>query len=208
MLSAAFLLLLVTCLACNYLAPTALPGEVLFQDDFSRTSSGWSRYQAATLLSDYDRGAYRILILAPDTDAWSTPGLDISDVQIEVDATKAGGPDNNYFGILCRFQDSQNFYFFLISSDGYASIGFDKNGERQLLDQDAMLPAQTILTGRATNHIRVDCNGERLSLYANGTLLHEVKANEFSHGDIGLIAGTYASPGTDIVFDNLMAIQP
>jgi hypothetical protein len=181
MLSAAFLLLLVTCLACNYLAPTALPGEVLFQDDFSRTSSGWSRYQAATLLSDYDRGAYRILILAPDTDAWSTPGLDISDVQIEVDATKAGGPDNNYFG---------------------------KNGERQLLDQDAMLPAQTILTGRATNHIRVDCNGERLSLYANGTLLHEVKANEFSHGDIGLIAGTYASPGTDIVFDNLMAIQP
>ena len=98
---------------------TADPGEVVFQDDFSRPVSGWDRYNDPTYSSDYYEGGYRIHVLEPNTDAWASPRLDLADVQIEVDATKLGGPDDNVFGVLCRYKDSRNFYFFLVSSDGY-----------------------------------------------------------------------------------------
>ena len=90
------------------------PGEVIFQDDFSRAVSGWDRYYDATYSSDYHEGGYRIHVLEANTDAWEIPHLDLTDVQIEVDATKLGGPDDNVYGVLCRYKDARNFYFFLI----------------------------------------------------------------------------------------------
>ena len=45
------------------------------------------------------------------------------DLRIEVDVSKQNGPDDNAFGVLCRYQDPENFYYFLISSDGFGGIG-------------------------------------------------------------------------------------
>ena len=32
-------------------------------------------------------------------------------------------PDNNAYGVICRYTDLQNFYVFLVSADGYYAIG-------------------------------------------------------------------------------------
>lgn len=194
--------------ACSVLRPEAGPGEVIFQDDFTRTSSGWDRYQDPSYSSDYYQGGYRIHVLSPNTDAWANPNLEIADAQIEVDAAKVGGPDNNVFGVLCRYQDARNFYFFLISSDGFAGIGVYKDGRRRLLSDDSLLPSSAVLQGDAWNHIRADCNQFSLSLIVNGVLVAEAQAAEWRTGDVGLIAGTYDLPGTEVLFDNFSVVRP
>lgn len=194
--------------SCRVVRPQAGPGEVIYQDDFSRENSGWDRYQDPTYLSDYHQGSYRIHVLTPNTDAWANPDLDLDDVRIEVDALKVGGPDNNVFGVLCRYQDSRNFYFFLISSDGYSGIGVYKEGRRRLLTDDSLLPSPAVNQGSAPNHIRADCDGFSLRLFVNGQLVAESRAAEWRSGDIGLLAGTYELAGTEILFDNFSAVRP
>jgi hypothetical protein len=194
--------------ACGLFAMPSEPGAVLFQDDFARPGSGWDRYQDEIYLSDYFEGVYRIAVFAANTDAWANPRLDFGDIRINVDATKHGGPDDNIFGIICRYQDPRNFYFFLISSDGYTGIGISKDGRRVLASGDSMLPSTAVLQGNATNQMRAECIGYDLRLYVNDTLVAQAVAAEWQRGDVGLIAGTYDAPGTDIFFDNFSVVNP
>jgi hypothetical protein len=180
----------------------------MFQDDFSRTASGWDRYTDDTYQTDYEDGGYRIAIFTTDTNVWARPHLDFEDTLVQVLSTKLTGPDDNVFGVLCRYQDARNFYFFLMSSDGYCGIGIYQDGEEILLSSETMLPSEAINQGEATNHIRVDCIGEELSLYINGTLAAQAIATDWTRGDVGLIAGTYDKPGTDILFENFSVLVP
>src|SRR3970040_710242 len=77
--------------ACNYQSPPPMPGDVLFQDYFSRPISGWDRYHDDVYSADYTEGGYRIQIFAPDTDAWANPGLNLADVRIELHAPNRRG---------------------------------------------------------------------------------------------------------------------
>jgi hypothetical protein len=54
----------------------------------------------------------------------------------------------------------------------------------------------------------VDCIGDTLTLFVNDQQLAQVRDNEFPSGDVGLIAGTYDTPGTDIRFDNFVVYKP
>ncbi len=213
-------MLIITSLACSFLFPAEDNGgssdqtgsgqssKVLFQDDFSDPSSGWDRVNESDGITDYAEGSYRILVNAINTDIWSNPGLNFTDTQIEVDATKVGGDDNNDFGVICRYRDENNFYFFVLSSDGYYGIGKIAGGVQQLIGDESMPPSEAIHKGAATNHIRADCVGSKLTLYVNGVQLAEHEDIDFSSGDAGLLAGSFANPGTDIYFDNFMVRGP
>lgn len=200
--------LLMFCQACNLLEPPVESGSVIFQDDFSRTASGWDRYSDDSYLTDYENRGYRIAIFTTETNVWARPHLDFGDTMVQVLATKLDGPNDNVFGVLCRYQDAQNFYFFLISSDGYGGIGIYQDGQEILLSSDTMLPSEAINQGEDTNHIRADCVDEELSLYINGTLIARTTTSEWVRGDVGLIAGTYDKPGTDILFENFSVLLP
>ena len=200
--------LLVLTLACSTLGRQDDDSSVLFSDDFSDPSSGWNSYQGEEGVTDYDSGQYRIFVNQSRHDYWAYPGRSFTDVRVEVDATKAGGPDDNDFGVICRYQDTENFYAFLISSDGFYSIMKYSGGNSETLGADAMLATDVVNQGSATNHIRADCVGDSLSLYANGDRLHAVTDSTFSSGDVGLIAGTFDEAGADIVFDDFVVRQP
>lgn len=195
-------------LACGGGTTAPLPEGVLFQDDFSNTSSGWDRVRVDDGMTDYDNGAYRIQVNTTDTDVWANPGLSFTDVRVEVDATKIGGPDDNDFGVICRYKDENNFYFGIISSDGYYGIVKVKDGSQNLLGMSELPYSDAIKQGATTNRIRLDCVGSTLTLYANGTLLTSQSDSEFTSGDVGLLAGTYSTPGTDITFDNFQVLKP
>jgi len=185
-----------------------LPSGVLFQDDFSDPSSGWDQVNVDEGITDYADGVYRIFVNTETTDVWANPGLNFSDTVIEVDAAKVGGPDDNDFGVICRYQDTGNFYFFIISSDGFYGVGKVLNGEQSLLGADKLQPSDDIHLGDTTNNIRVDCVGNTLTLFVNGTQLISVQDDTFASGDVGLLAGTYDEIGTDIHFDNFVVRAP
>lgn len=210
----ALLLLLMASLACSLVTDlvatdeAALAADVLFRDDFSDPSSGWDRVKMDDGSTDYEQGYYRILVNTPNTDVWANPGLDFGDVIVEVDATKAGGPDDNVFGLICRYQNSDNFYFFLISSDGYYGIGKVVADEQTLIGDDQLYPDDAIRQGQATNHIKAACIGSTLTLRVNGTELAEVQDDAFASGDVGLMAGTFEQPGTELHFDDFVVKKP
>lgn len=188
--------------------PTADP-NLLFSDDFSNSSSGWDRVTTDSDYSaDYDSGVYRMSVSTSNLDVWANPGKSYSDVSVTVEATKTGGPDDNDFGLICRYEDTSNFYFFIISSDGYYGIGQVKDGDQNLLSGDSMESSDSIKLGGATNIIRADCVGDSLSLYANGDKLSEVSNSDFRSGDVGLITGTFDEAGTEIAFDNFVVRKP
>ncbi|MCK4900962.1 MAG: hypothetical protein KAS38_19435 [Anaerolineales bacterium] len=211
---AIFSALLMASLACS--APffssetdgTELPSNILFQDDFSDPSSGWDQVNVEDGLTDYIDGAYRIYVNAINTDIWSNPGLDFTDTQIEVEATKVGGDDNNDFGVICRYQDLNNFYFLIISSDGYYGVGKVVDGDQQLIGDESMPPSEIIKQADATNIIRADCVGNKLSIHVNGVKLAEYEDTDFTSGDVGLLAGSFENPGTDIHFENFKVFKP
>ena len=190
-------------------SPQAGPGfdpNSTFVDDFSNPNSGWSRDHNDYKITDYQNGGFRIWVNKANLDVWATPGRNFNgNVAIEVDATKSGGPDDNDFGVICRYQDSNNFYQFLISSDGYAGIGRVKNGDQSLLSSTKMQPAAAIHQGAATNHIRATCMGGTLTLSINGKDVASVNDSSFTSGDVGLVAGTFNNIGVDILFDNFSA---
>ena len=192
-------------------SPQAGPGfnpNSMFVDDFSNPNSGWSRVQNDYKITNYENGGFRIWVNKEKLDVWATPGRNFNgNVGIEVDATKSGGPDDNDFGVICRYKDSDNFYQFLISSDGYAGIARVKNGDQSFLSSDKMEPAAAIHQGAATNHIRVTCIGSALSLSVNGKQIASANDASFTSGDVGLIAGTYNNIGVDILFDNFTASE-
>jgi hypothetical protein len=206
--------LLIAGLACNFSSITpdepAAPTEagVLFQDDFSDEDSGWDQYRDSLAITDYEDGGYRIYVNESNYDVWANPGRSFTDVSVEVQATRVGGPEENDFGVICRYQDVDNFYFFIVGSDGYYGIGMVADGVQQLVGMDAMLISQGINKGSETNTIRADCVGDRLTLYANGTILADVRDSTLRSGDVGLIAGTFDDPGADILFDNFVVRQP
>ncbi len=204
-----FLILAVT-ISCQMLSdqPAGELATIRYRDDFSDPSSGWNRIETIQGQTDYADGVYRILVNEPNLDIWSLAGLDLKDVRIEVDALKVGGERDNRFGVICRAASKDNFYTFIISSDGYYGIGKIVGQDYRLIGMDALQPHEAILKGSAANHIRADCIGDTLTLYVNGEKLAEVQDTDFSSGDIGLIAGTYQTPGTDIRFDNLVVYSP
>jgi hypothetical protein len=183
-------------------------GIILFQDDFSSPNSGWDRHHSETYSADYEDGAYKIQVHQNEHEAWALPGFNFSDIIIEVTAKKIEGPENNVFGILCRYQDPRNFYFFLISSDGYAGIGTYHDGRRELLSGDSMLPFESILQGSKSNDLKVHCVEDRLVLEANGSLLFEVHSDTLEAGDVGLIAGSYGNSAVSVLFDDFFVRNP
>jgi hypothetical protein len=183
-------------------------GTILFSDDFAKIPSGWGTWNRDGALVDYYAGGLRIQVSQLQHDYWSVAGKNFSDVQIEVDTAKLSGPDDNDFGILCRYQDPENFYALVISSDGYYGVTKRKDGEYSMIGSDPLQYSAAIVQGSAVNHLRVDCAGSTLSLYANGEKLMEAQDDDFSYGDVGLFAGSYDTPGIDIFFDNFVVKQP
>ena len=201
-------------LACQFSSPfvstptpVAQTGDTLFYDDFTNPATGWERFTSAEGTMDYDGSGYRFLVNALQANFWSTPGKSFKDVRVEVDVAKLSGPDENRIGLLCRFVEN-NYYFFMVSSDGYYTIGKYIGGNVIQLGQSEMQYNESIHTGLAVNHLRADCRGNTLIFYVNGTPVAKAEDSDLAEGDVGLLAGTFAQPGVDVIFDNFVVLQP
>ena len=184
-------------------------GAVLFQDDFSDPASGWEIYnhpENGTV--DYFDSFLRIHVLGEYQMLSTGTGLNFSDVQIEADMIKVVGTSDDMFGLVCRAQDAENYYFFVISSDGYYGIGKVIAGVQSMLGSQGMLPSEIISQGKTINHLRADCIAENLVLTVNGQELTTEVDYDLENGDIGILAGTMQDAENVVLFDNFSAINP
>jgi len=181
---------------------------VLLQDDFSDPNSGWEIGEFDGGSIGYKDGVYFVISSQKSTAMWGAAQQVFKDVVIEVDATPVRSPSNqnNDFGVMCRLQFNGDGYSMNISADGYYSIQIAQND--QFTDLVEWMESSAIRTGNVTNRIRTVCDGNKLVLFVNGTLLAEVTDNTFSEGDVALSATTYENDLTEVHFDNVVVRTP
>jgi hypothetical protein len=205
---AAVALLLAGCQTSLITDLTAPSGSILYRDDFSNPASGWLSVETSSWSEGYAVDSYTIQVNIPQYDLWAVSGQTFGDVTVEADATRLGGPDVNRFGLICRYQGPKDFYFFVISSDGYYAIGKTLDGTASLLGQEMMAFNPVIVKGAGPNLLRFDCISSTLTGYVNGQVVASTQDKDFEDGDAGLIAGTFTSPGVQIAFGNFLVIKP
>lgn len=186
--------------------PSAQSGDILYQEAFEDNTTGWHRVANDNGIMDYDQGGYRILVRQPRLNVWSTAERNFGDVRLEADVIRLHGPDENRMGLMCRYQGG-DYYFFIITNDGYYAIGKFLGGMTLLLGQTEMQPSDVIRKG-GMNHLRADCIGNTLTFYVNFTQIASVTDSDLPSGDVGLLAGSFSEPGVDVMFDQFVVIQP
>lgn len=182
-----------------------LDGRLYAQDFEDPSAGGWYGNGEGLGFAYHDEGGFRITIPASDTGVWAYNTYWVSDMRLETDVKLLGGSEDNMFGVLCRFQDNNNFYALVISSDGFYGIG-------KRVDGGALEPAggglgqlrysSVIKTGSAVNHISTECVGETLRLWVNGSLLLELNDPSIVSGMSGVFVYLYSGNTTDVLFDN------
>jgi hypothetical protein len=200
---------LLTSLACaapltEYLVPS---GSVLFQDAFDNPQGRWGVMDNDAGVAGVVDEGYHFYVKSANVNLWAHPGMEFATTRTEVEAYAPAEPSENRMGLVCRLRDDSNFYFFVISGDGYYGIGKVKNGQWSLLSGQ-MQPSAAILTGGEINILRADCIGRYLILYVNGQLVGYVEDSDFTSGDVGLLAGSFSTPGVDVYFDNFVVSKP
>jgi len=184
-------------------------GDLLLADNFENDIKNWEIYQDAdgSAVSYYQNGLV-FLVESEQKNQVSTINRIFSDSAIRVTAEKISGPDNNFFGIICRYMDRANYYGLIISSDGYYGIYRVEDGIFDLISMENMEFSNIINQGERINIIEAVCKGNQLTISVNESQLARVEDNAFSEGKIGLITGTYDQAGSAVLFDNMVVMHP
>lgn len=209
----------------------SLDQPIVWRDDFKDDTSGWLVYRKKSALAapestavdyavGYAKTGYYIYDNQANDTLWSAnlplQKLKLTDESFEVDATKGNGEDaSTGYGISCRVagdflfsprETPSSFYALIVTADGQAGLAKVDNNAWSGLVPLASSPA--VNTGNATNHLRLDCIGDTITGYVNGQQVVSAQDDSFTTGGIGLWAGTQATPGAGIVYNNAVVRAP
>ena len=183
-------------------------GTILFADDFSTTNRDWK----LSSIGDKEDVGYKIengrLTLAINTDQdkmtlWVSPGRSFTDFTMEVDLIYEDGINNHEYGVLFRKIDDDNFYQFAIANGAF-SVWKYTDGDWEAPALKDWTESEIINQPGENNHLRIVAVGSNFDFYANDEHLTTLSNNEFTTGDVGLMAAIY-DPGQGLVtFDNLV----
>jgi hypothetical protein len=188
----------------------------IYRTYFSDTSSGWLVHKFSETepwAIEYAAGRLRMYDAPPPSHTWSlnsSAGREIEDARVEVDASVTGNAPENTdvaWGIICRAVDGDNYYTLGIYADGRPSIW--KLKENKGTELGTGNPSDAFRGGTATNHLRADCLGSKLTLYVNGRKVLQAEDSEFKSGGLGLFVEDSASEeAIEVSFDNFLVNSP
>jgi LysM repeat protein len=175
-------------------------GEILYQDDLS-VPGDWFTGIQDDLHMEYSDGGYRILNRASNSFVSSIRAIESSDIYVETRATRVGGAQTGYYGVVCRWQDISNYYAMLIGSDGFFGIARILNGQLTFLGE-GRTTGGSIYLDTAVNLVGGSCFENTLTLVVNGQSLLQVEDQAFVSGYPGVVVATRTTPGTHVQFND------
>lgn len=170
-------------------------GELLLSDDFD-VAGQWDTAQKPAADVQVRNGVFRFeansgrYIFSVD---YRMQGDSIT----EVDAVHLSDDTSDGYGLMCRANASGDGYYFLIGSDGSATIRRGQGREVAPLVKWTQIGA---LNTNAANRIRVICDGDYLAMYVNDIFVGEVRDSLYMQGYTGLAVVT-TRPGQRITVE-------
>lgn len=179
-------------------------GNLLYLENFSSSKgSSWGGYLSANFSYYFENGRYHLNVNEYNSYRAVSFGQSYNNSIVEVEATQEAGPNDNYYGVIVRRVDWNNYYLFSISGDGYYCMSEYQNNSWTPTSWN-WKKSNAIHTGNATNLIRIVSDGDRFSFYVNDIGVGNYTDSSFSSGMMGLAAATLYTPGTATIgFDNL-----
>jgi hypothetical protein len=205
-------LAIIGALADTGVSPPPDPGDI-FQDDFESVSKNWDLEKTDDYPIKYADGALSIRTV-PNAGVAKLKGrvrgdvLKVEDVIVEADATQVSDNTSGEtaWGLICRAKDLDNLYAALLFSHGVATILKQENGKWEKLGSGNASDAFDGDT--ATNHIRLDCVGNTLTMYINDQEGAEAEDSSFASGKFGLYVQNNTDSTAEVSFDNLLVSRP
>ena len=177
-------------------------GTRIWQDDFESGEYWFTGSKEDSYTFEFLDGAYRIYNNMLGAIVWSIRGDTYTDIRLEVDVLRQKGPDDGYYGLICRYVDSKNYYALVIGSDATSKIAKMENSKLSFI-QKGNIPDDFLNGKEEFNRLRADCIGSNLTLYVNDQKVIESQDSSFTSGDVGIGVGNQLiDAGIDVIFDN------
>ena len=180
--------------------------DVTFSDEFRRDNGEWFTESDDDVTYEYAGRTLHIIVNSENRLGWTfnstVDELAAVDYLVEVDVEQVAGPDDAELGLIFRFVDEENFYFFAVSNLGtYSLWKLVDNEWEAILDWTETDALQT--DAEAINRLSVLTEGSQITLLANDVALAQLEDDTFATGAVGLMVGTFDEVGVDVAFDNL-----
>jgi hypothetical protein len=185
----------------NFNRPAASATGQGFQDDFSNTSSGWTRVSDDIKENDYVNGTFSLTVKKPDTRIVivnHNAGI-YKDMSLETDARLMSGSGQSLYGLVFRQKDLDNYYCFMVSGDGGYTLQKRVGGFTTIIIKKT--DSASIKKENALNTLAVICKGDQIELLCNGNHLATATDNSLSEGWVGIVVNT-GTPTATAIFDN------
>ncbi|HEX8991321.1 MAG TPA: SH3 domain-containing protein [Anaerolineales bacterium] len=193
---------------------TATPGaapvaatDVLYQDDFTNSTSGWPEAKFDNYFVGYHEPTYyHIEIDSPNYHATVfMPGkkpFDDATIQVQslVNSKKTAATGDFAWGVAFR-RSGDNYYAFVVSprSQKWMLLKSSPNALVTLAQgSDTSLHAADV-----DDSLRVDAQGPVFSLHINGRLVAQVTDKDYASGEVGFYVQTYDAQQVHVHYDEL-----
>jgi hypothetical protein len=182
---------------------------VIFSDDFSAPSSGWTRANESGHLLSYSEGNY--LTVAPMHErGWMNVGISpmkFTDAVLAVDFHIVSGDSSDTKAVIAwRVQDWKNYYALLLSDNGFVNVSRLENGRLIPIYDWTKEPA--LNTDYQVNHVEIAFTQETSTIYLNKTLINSFKDANYKIGEVGLGALSATNSSIEVRYDNLVIYEP
>lgn len=162
-------------------ATAAANANVIFHDDFSSSSSGWTNDSHCY----YGADGYHI----PDGYICYAPTGEVGDAIVSADMKQTAGETNWFYGIVFRRVSKGNFYEMSIDSNG--KWLFDKVVNDQTVELMPYVHSDAIHAGlNASNHLEARAIGTHFEFYINGVQVGHFDDSTYGKGLCGVEGGS------------------
>jgi len=177
-----------------------------FLETFDSTGN-WGSGSSVDVEGQVEDGVYDMYVKANHGLFLATAGETFGDGVYELEATQLDGPLNNGYGMLFRVdEDTNSFYVFEVSGDGFVWIGYCSD----LCETEAVplvggdwFQSPAVNTGLQTpNNLRVVVEGPKMTFYVNGVEVGRTSDSRLSDGDIAIFVEALGERGVRVAFDN------
>jgi hypothetical protein len=182
--------------------------EILYQDDFTDPSSGWTEDKFDNYFIGYhepeyyhvevDSPNYKTTVFAPGKKVYDDFTLEL---KVLTSSTKTSPTGDFRYGAAFRRSGDQYYAFtisprtkkwYILKSSPNALEVLKEGTDEEIHDLDT------------ADTLRVDAQGSNLTFHINDRLIEQINDADYSSGEIGFYVESFDSQNTHIHFDNLV----
>ena len=205
------LIIMVPFLVLTSVACSNILSSEPYQETFD-SEGNWGVGTTAEVEGQVANGVYQLYVKDNHGIYFASAGENFSDGGYTVEATQIDGPLNNGYGLLFRLdEESDTFYSFEVSGDGYIWVGYCSNlcmDEAIALAGGDWFRSAAVNTGlHETNRLRVVAEGPQMTFFVNGQEVARTVDSRLAEGDIAVMVEALGERGVRVVFDNIEVSQ-